>query len=133
MTQRYQAPPFNPKEICFCCAGGYLARPWDKVTYEERMTFTFIPRYTDPNRTVRYCHDCEAQRCRNMPGRNHYHMYLYVPFQRDKAGDNAGDNARDNALTLQMIQLGRVINTVGGYRESLTRPIQTKHPAMAAA
>ena len=113
------APPANPAQICFCCAGNFLAGPWNDVPYEERQRFTFIPRYTNPrlsHRSVRYCPKCEAQRCENMPGRNHYHMYRYVPLPRG------------SPVNLQFIQIGRVINTIGVYRESFQHVYDSEKP-----
>ena len=109
MRQRPKATPLNPIQICFCCAGDPLALPWDKIPYEERLTFTFVPRYvnhSDRRFNVRYCPKCEAQRCENMPGRNHYHYYRFVFLKNNSHSE------------LQFLQVGRVINTVGGYRES---------------
>ena len=109
MNRRTKTPPFNPIEICFCCAGDRLALPWDKIPYEERLTFTFVPRYvndSDGRFSVKYCPECEAQRCQNMPGRNHYHYYRFVFLKDNRQSE------------LQFLQVGRVVNTVGGYRES---------------
>ena len=82
MKRRYQAPPSNPVQICFCCAGNLISKEWNKIPYQDRMKFTFVPRYINPDANgrlpLRYCPKCEAQRCENMPGRNHHHLFLYV-------------------------------------------------------
>ena len=110
------SPPTNPTRICFCCAGDALEKPWTKVSYQERQRFTFIPRYTNPRlsqRSIRYCPKCEAQRCENMPGKNHYHLYRYIHLSGTPY------------INLQSLQIGRVINTAGGYRESFQLPMGT--------
>ena len=109
MPATHRTPPFNPLEICFCCANNSLAKPWNDVPYQERQRFTFIPRYNNPTSSqpnVKYCPKCEAKQCNNMPGRNHYRTYIYVRLKGKQA------------LELQFLQVGRVINTVGKYRES---------------
>ena len=126
MPTTYKAPPANPTHICFCCAGDSLTQPWNDIPYEERQQFTFIPRYTNSRLShisVRYCPKCEAQRCKNMPGKNHYHIYRYVHLRGKPP------------IGLQFLQVGRVINTVGGYRESFQPqplPIR-KHGGQAVA
>ena len=104
MKRRYQAPPSNPVQICFCCAGNLISKEWNKIPYQDRMKFTFVPRYINPDANgrlpLRYCPKCEAQRCENMPGRNHHHLFLYVATP-NKPGFSE----------VQFLQVGRVINT----------------------
>ena len=124
MKRRYQAPPSNPVQICFCCAGNLISKEWNKIPYQDRMKFTFVPRYINPDANgrlpLRYCPKCEAQRCENMPGRNHHHLFLYVATP-NKPGFSE----------VQLLQVGRVINTANGHRESFRRPTGPSHKSGA--
>ena len=113
MPQTQTPKYFNPSRICFCCAGDSLALPLNKVPYEARMRYTFVPRSTNSNQygPVQYCPKCEAQRCENMPGRNHYHLYRYISIPSSRRSPN-----------IHFLQIGRVINTVGQHRESFRKP-----------
>ena len=111
--KRSRTPPANPVKVCFCCESEQLSVPPDHITYEEKLTFTFVPRYVNKQHEglgPRYCPTCEAQRCTNMPGRNHYHRYRYVPLINKKSAE------------LQFLQIGRAINCIGECRESFQQP-----------